>query len=88
MAEQEDALAGVLAAVTPARIAELVRRLAADRPAGRADHLEVSAVMEALLSGATLPEGPEGWRARLRLERAIATAIAEAPGLVYVEGDS
>ena len=81
-------LSQALAAATPQRIREVILQLAAGQPVGDRNHVEISAVLRGLLGGIELPPGSEGWNARLRLERAIAVAVAEAPGMSYLEGDS
>ncbi|MGI6367024.1 MAG: hypothetical protein ACOX2L_01475 [Anaerolineae bacterium] len=70
--------------VSPGRLEQLLRSLL---PAGE-QHVDVARVIALLLGGQPLPEGADGWRARLDWQRAIAEALKPLPGWRYVPGDS
>lgn len=79
-------IATILQGLTNDQLFALVRRLARDEGAGPS--VAWSTLLEALLEGKPLPEGPEGGRAELALRRAIQERGAQIPGLRYVPGDS
>ncbi len=76
----------ILKNLTDERLAALVRRLARDEGAGPS--VAWPTLLEALLEGRPLPEGPEGGRAELALRRAVQERVAQIPGLRYVPGDA
>jgi len=76
----------ILRDLSQERLATLIRRLARDEGAGPS--VAWPTLLEALLEGRPLPEGPEGGRAELALRRAVQERVAQIPGLRYVPGDS
>jgi len=88
MMNQESALARVLSELTPERLRGLLLGLAARQSAALRSSVALPAILEALGGGLNLDDGPEGWRTQLALRRAIREAVAQIPGMRYVEGDS
>lgn len=76
----------ILQSLTRERLEALVRSLARDEGAGPS--VAWPTLLEALLEGRPLPEGPEGGRAELVLRHAVQERAAQIPGLRYVPGDS
>lgn len=85
---QQTSVDALLASLTPARVREVVLGIAAAKPAARQTGVSMPDVVDGALIGVELAEGPDGWRARMRVKAAIVAALAEVPGLTYVEGDA
>ena len=83
-----DALAALLARLTPAWLWQTVHALATAEPSARESGVALPAILNALAGGVSLGEGAAGWSARLRLTKAISDAAAATPGLLFVQGDA
>jgi hypothetical protein len=84
----DDALQCALARLSPGSLRRIVLEIAATQAPDNRDGVAVVPIVEVLTEGLDLGAGSEGWQAHLRLKRAIMEAVAQVPGLKYVEADS
>jgi len=78
----------IIAKLTPERLREIIFDIAKSQAIGSRSGVSLPFILDALAEGFDLGTGAEGWRAQLRLRRAIMATVALIPGMQYVEGDA
>ena len=78
----------ILADLAPDKLQAIIMGLSSTRAADDRAGVPLPAIIDALTGPEGLGEGPEAWRAQLKLKQAIKETVAQIPGMRYIEGDS
>ncbi len=84
----DEQVAGLVATLTPERIEQVARQLAAARPGRLRSGITAHELIDALLGPVEGASGAEMWRVRLKIKAALQATIATMPNLTFVEGDA
>jgi len=74
--------------VTPENMEHLLGKLIEEDPDKGASGISLPTIVDALTEGMDLGSPAEAWSTQLKLKQAIMAAVAQLPGMTYVEGDS
>lgn len=78
----------IVADLGPDKLREMILHLSGVRAADDRAGVPLPAILDALTGPGGLGEGPDAWRAQLRLQGAIRETVGQIPGMRYIEGDS
>ncbi len=84
----KETLDRILGQLTPEKLRDIILSLSDRQSADTRSNVSTPDIMDAILGGADLGYGEEGWTAQLRLKQAIKDLVGAIAGMRYVEGDS
>jgi len=78
----------VLSELTLPHLREVILRLAKKRSPEDSAGVPFFTIVDALVAERDLGDGAEGWRARMKVKRAVIEMVSQIPHMLYVEGDA